>query len=440
MNVAARFLATARRDGAEAGFDPGALSPGTAFPPGSPKRLAQFRRREEGERVPVLPPLMGRTGRGANDVVLASRILGAKSCQPAQLESVGVPFTFDGVHGIAPARTEWRRLRPSCSRAAGVGSLAFGAGLPNTGAVEPTLTELTDRLVASYAQVGGINHLDGKNLPSKQAIAGITQELLRLLFPGFFEEKPLHSSEIKVVTAARLDAIVGPLEDEIRKALEYNPPPELRRGRLAAAAHSLTLEFLASLPRLREVLQTDVEAAYNGDPAALSREEVIVAYPFVEAIAVQRLAHELYLKNIPLIPRIMTEWAHSRTGMDLHPGAQIGAYFFVDHCTGTVVGETAIIGDHVKMYQGVGLVARSLAAGQALRGQKRHPTIEDRVTIYAGATIMGGDTVVGEGSTIGANVFLTRSVPANSLVVYENANIRVLSKNDRQVRTGEFQI
>jgi serine O-acetyltransferase len=306
--------------------------------------------------------------------------------------------------------------------------------------VEPTLTELTDRLVASYAQVGGINHLDGKNLPSKQAIAGITQELLRLLFPGFFEEKPLHSSEIKVVTAARLDAIVGPLEDEIRKALEYNPPPELRRGRLAAAAHSLTLEFLASLPRLREVLQTDVEAAYNGDPAALSREEVIVAYPFVEAIAVQRLAHELYLKNIPLIPRIMTEWAHSRTGMDLHPGAQIGAYFFVDHCTGTVVGETAIIGDHVKMYQGVGLVARSLAAGQALRGQKRHPTIEDRVTIYAGATIMGGDTVVGEGSTIGANVFLTRSVPANSLVVYENANIRVLSKNDRQVRTGEFQI
>ncbi len=200
------------------------------------------------------------------------------------------------------------------------------------------------------------------------------------------------------------------------------------------------MEFLSSLPRLREVLQTDVEAAYNGDPAALSREEVIVAYPFVEAIAVQRLAHELYLKHIPLIPRIMTEWAHSRTGMDLHPGAQIGAYFFVDHCTGTVVGETAIIGDHVKMYQGVGLVARSLAAGQALRGQKRHPTIEDRVTIYAGATIMGGDTVVGEGSTIGANVFLTTSVPPNSLVVQEDANIKVLSKSDRERPAGEFYI
>ena len=186
----------------------------------------------------------------------------------------------------------------------------------------------------------------------------------------------------------------------------------------------MTVEFLASLPRIRELLQTDTEAAYNGDPAALSKEEVIVAYPFIEAIAVQRLAHELYLKNIPLIPRIMTEWAHTRTGMDLHPGAQIGSHFFVDHCTGTVVGETTIIGSHVKMYQGVGLVAKSLAAGQQLRGQKRHPTIEDRVTIYAGATIMGGDTVVGEGSTIGANVFLTTSVPPHSLVVQEEANVR----------------
>jgi serine O-acetyltransferase len=143
-------------------------------------------------------------------------------------------------------------------------------------------------------------------------------------------------------------------------------------------SHALTLKFLHTLPRVRELLQTDTEAAFNGDPAACSQEEVIVAYPFVEAIAVQRLAHELYLADIPLVPRIMTEWAHARTGMDLHPGARIGTHFFVDHCTGTVVGETAVIGNHVKMYQGVGLVARSLAAGQALRGHKRHPTIEDR--------------------------------------------------------------
>ena len=200
------------------------------------------------------------------------------------------------------------------------------------------------------------------------------------------------------------------------------------------------VEFLDSLPRVRELLQTDTEAAFSGDPAALSKEEVIVAYPCIEAIAVQRLAHELYLKNIPLIPRIMTEWAHTRTGMDLHPGARIGTHFFVDHCTGTVVGETCEIGDHVKMYQGVGLTAKSLAAGQALRGRKRHPTIEDRVTIYAGATIMGGDTVVGEGSTIGANVFLTSSVPPHSLVIQEGASVTVLSKKDRDKAGAEFQI
>ena len=147
---------------------------------------------------------------------------------------------------------------------------------------------------------------------------------------------------------------------------------------------------MSSLPRIRDLLQTDTEAAFQGDPAALSKEEVIVAYPFIEAIAVQRLAHELYLQKIPLIPRIMTEWAHSRTGIDLHPGAQIGSHFFIDHGTGTVIGETAVIGEHVKMYQGVGLVARSLAGGQLLKGQKRHPTVEDHVTIYANATIVGG--------------------------------------------------
>jgi serine O-acetyltransferase len=308
--------------------------------------------------------------------------------------------------------------------------------------VEPTVTQLTEKLVASYAQIGGINHLDGKNLPSKQAITALTLDLLRLLFPGFFDDRLIHSSEIKVETAARLDVILGPLEDEIRKSLEYHPPAELPKKNLASAAHSLTLEFLASLPRVRELLATDMDAAFNGDPAALSKEEVIVAYPFVEAVAVQRLAHELYLKNVPLIPRIMTEWAHGRTGMDLHAGAQIGTHFFVDHCTGTVIGETSIIGNHVKMYQGVGLVAKSLAAGQQLRGQKRHPTIEDHVTIYAGSTIMGGDTVVGEGSTIGANVFLTRSVPSHSLVIQEgpDTNTRILSKKSREKKSGDFNI
>lgn len=303
-----------------------------------------------------------------------------------------------------------------------------------------TVTYLIDRLLASYVSAGGINHVDGKNLPSKHAIANITVDLLRLLFPGFFDERLIHSSEIEAVTSALLDSVLARLENEIGKSLEYAPPVGLENADLPEMAHTLTLKFLGNLPRVRELLQTDIEAAFNGDPAAFSKEEVIVAYPFVEAIAVQRLAHELYLDNIPLIPRIMTEWAHARTGMDLHPGARIGTHFFVDHCTGTVVGETAIIGHHVKMYQGVGLVAKSLAAGQALRGQKRHPTIEDRVTVYAGATIIGGDTVVGEGSTIGASVFLTTSVPPNSLVVQEEANVKVIQKKSRESYEPDYQI
>ena len=313
-------------------------------------------------------------------------------------------------------------------------SLIAGAAAP------PTVAELSGRLMASYVLAGGINHVDGNNLPSKQAIAGISADLLRLLFPGFFDEEPIHSSEIGGVTSALLDSVLARLENEIGKSLEYAPPDGFAGASRTAVAHTLTLEFLGSLPRLRELLQTDTEAAYNGDPAAFSQDEVIVAYPFIEAIAVQRLAHELYLANIPLIPRIMTEWAHGRTGLDLHPGARIGTHFFVDHCTGTVVGETAVIGNHVKLYQGVGLVAKSLAAGQALRGRKRHPTIEDRVTIYAGATIIGGDTVIGEGSTIGAGVSLMTSVPANSLVVLEATKVKIIPKRSHESYMPDYQI
>jgi serine O-acetyltransferase len=285
--------------------------------------------------------------------------------------------------------------------------------------------------MASYARVGGINNLDGKNLPSKTAIASITRDLLRLLFPGFFDEKSIHSSQLKVEIAALMDSVLGRLADEIYKSLEYVAPEKNIDSRDSSrVAHALTLDFLSNLPRLRELLQTDIEAAYQGDPAALSREEVIVAYPFIEAIAVQRLAHELYLQHVPLIPRIMTEWAHGRTGIDLHPGAEIGSHFFIDHGTGAVIGETAEIGRHVKLYQGVGLVARSLSGGQSLKGQKRHPTLEDDVTIYANATIVGGETVVGAGSTIGASVFLTHSVPPHSLVTYEKMDIKVTRKKD----------
>jgi serine O-acetyltransferase len=197
----------------------------------------------------------------------------------------------------------------------------------------------------------------------------------------------------------------------------------------------LTHQFLTRLPSIRELLQSDAEAAFTGDPAAFSIEEVMVAFPFMEAIGVQRLAHELYNMKIALIPRIMAEWAHGETGIDLHPGAEIGSHFFIDHGTGTVIGETCRIGNHVKVCHGVTLGAKSTSGGQRLRGVKRHPTIEDNVTIYPGAAILGGKTVIGRGSTIGGNVFLVESVPPNSLVIVENAKVKVMTKTQKEKDT-----
>ena len=312
--------------------------------------------------------------------------------------------------------------------------------MENTPAVNATVTQITDGLIASYARVGGINHLDGTNLPSKTAIASITVDLLRLLFPGFFDEQTIHSSELKVEMTNLVDSVAGRLEDEVYKSLQYHAP-EGRSGReMRPLADEIVTDFLRGLPALREILATDVEAAYAGDPAAKAREEIIVAYPFIETIAVQRMAHQLYRKDVALIPRIMTEWAHSRTGMDLHPGAQIGTHFFIDHGTGTVVGETCVIGHHVKVYHGVTLGAKSTARVEELRNNKRHPTIEDHVTIYPGATILGGETVIGAGSTIGGNVFLVNSVPPNSLVLAEEVNVKVLNKSDRKQEKHDFQI
>jgi serine O-acetyltransferase len=307
--------------------------------------------------------------------------------------------------------------------------LALTASLKDICAVKRSVGELTQQLLESYCRTGGINHVDGKNLPSKDVVSQITQTLLRLLFPGFFGERVIHSAELELETTALVANVHGALEREIYKSLEYLPPEGASESDLAPLATNITSQVLGRLPHVRDLLRTDAEAAYSGDPAALSKEEVIVSYPFIEAVAIQRVAHELYLQGVALIPRLMTEWAHSRTGIDIHPGAELGTHFFIDHGTGTVIGETTTIGNHVKMYQGVGLVARSLAGGQQLRGTKRHPTIGDHVTIYANATIVGGDTVIGSGSTIGASVFLMNSVPPNSLVVYEPSGMRVISRS-----------
>ena len=292
--------------------------------------------------------------------------------------------------------------------------------------MEKGFEQITAKILDSYRDVGGINNIDGSNLPSKLAIAAICEDLLQLLFPGYHDQEPIHSQHLRQVTGHRISSIADRLTSEVCKSLRLGEP-----GCPEEKAQHVVLEFLKTLPLVRQLLHTDVEAAFDGDPAAGSYDEIILAYPGLEAIAIQRSAHMLHCHELPLIPRMMTEWAHSRTGIDIHPGAHIHSHFFIDHGTGVVIGETSVIGHHVKMYQGVSLVGRSLAAGQALKGKKRHPTIEDNVTIYAGTTIIGGDTVIGEGSTIGANVFLTHSVPPRSLVFYEENSLRILDKNKR---------
>ncbi len=292
--------------------------------------------------------------------------------------------------------------------------------------MDKDLGSITEKILASYKSVGGMNNIDGSNLPSKRALASICDDLLQLLFPGFHDQEPIHSKDLRHVTSHRIFSIAERLTEEVCKSLRLGEPSCPK-----AKAEQMVKQFLEALPFARQQLHTDVEAAFSGDPAAGSFDEVILSYPYLEAIAIQRCAHLLYCHQLPLIPRMMTEWAHSRTGIDIHPGAHIKSHFFIDHGTGVVIGETSVIGCHVKMYQGVSLVARSLAGGQLLKGKKRHPTIEDHVTIYAGTTIIGGDTVIGEGSTIGANVFLTHSVPPRSLVFYEENQLRILDKAKR---------
>jgi len=303
--------------------------------------------------------------------------------------------------------------------------------------MDKDLSKITDSILRSYENCGGINHVDGANLPSKRALASIAEDLLQLLFPGFHDQEPIRSVHLPRVTSYRVTAIADRLRDEIAKSLRLREP-----GCPEAKAEKVMFEFLGQLPEVRALLTTDVQAAFEGDPAAGNTDEIILAYPYLEAVAIQRTAHVLYNLCVPLVPRILTEWAHSRTGIDIHPGAKIGRSFFIDHGTGVVIGETSEIGQRVKLYQGVALIARSLTGGQALRGVKRHPSLEDRVTVYSGTTIMGGDTIIGAGSTIGANIFVTHSIPPRSLVLYEEKQLKILDKDKRaaQVVVDDWMI
>jgi serine O-acetyltransferase len=289
-----------------------------------------------------------------------------------------------------------------------------------------------EAIVESYKQHGGINHIDGVNLPSRDAVVEITKDLLKLAFPGFYDQNPIHSNQIADYAQELVASISRRLQHEVQKSLEYRPCPDCDKAHLRDEAIRFTHDFLWEIPRVRAILQTDVLAAYEGDPAAISHEEVIVAYPGIMAIAVQRLAHILYQKHIALIPRIMTEFAHSSTGIDIHPGAEIGPSFFIDHGTGVVIGETSVIGKHVKIYQGVTLGAKSFKKddkGRVVKGNKRHPNIDDDVTIYAGATILG-DVTIGKGSVIGGNVWLLDSVLPNTFVYFEGGQTKIKPTDD----------
>jgi len=300
----------------------------------------------------------------------------------------------------------------------------------NSAVSEKPYDQFVTDLLASYATTGGLNHRDSHNMPSTRAVGQICHDLLQLLFPGFHDDDAVHHGSLAELTSARLAKVAGRLEDQVRKSVRIGDPKK-PTGRTPP----ILRQFFNSLADVRELLRTDIEAAYEGDPATLYREEIILSYPAVEAIAIQRLAHVLYHAGTPILPRMMTEWAHSRTGIDIHPGARIGSHFFIDHGTGVVIGETCKIGKRVKLYHGVTLGARSFVkdvSGHIVKGGKRHPDVEDNVTIYPNSTILGGETVIGANSTIGANVFLMHSVPADSLVVYEEKQLVIRDKSARK--------
>jgi serine O-acetyltransferase len=303
--------------------------------------------------------------------------------------------------------------------------------------IKETLPELTDRIVQTYSELSTITHLGHCPLPSYETIVEILESLKDIIFPGYRRRNGLHLGNITCHVGDLIDRLHDQLTEQIARALRHEAGEEFtcgpqQKADFEALGQAKAIAFLQQVPVARELLATDVQAAYDGDPACKSLDEVIFCYPGLEAITIYRLAHLLYKLEVPLIPRIMTEWAHCRTGIDIHPGATIGKYFFMDHGTGVVIGQTTKIGDWVKLYQGVTLGALSFAAdveGNLVRGTKRHPTIEDRVVIYANATVLGGRTVVGHHAVIGSSVWITSSVTPYTTVTLEKPRLNVRDPN-----------
>jgi serine O-acetyltransferase len=301
---------------------------------------------------------------------------------------------------------------------------------PAVGALE----RLSGELLESYLGDERGRRISRRYLPSREAIAHILQSVLDLMYPGYFGRGDLNRENLAGYVAHALGELAPKIEREMEHCLCYGREHDASSefGECAPRAQELTQVFLGRLPEIRALLVRDVQAAFDGDPAATNLDEVILAYPGVLAVSVYRIAHAIYDLGVPMMARIMTEWAHSKTGCDIHPGAQIGGGFFIDHATGVVIGETTQIGEGVKLYQGVTLGALSLPkddSGHIIRGRKRHPTVEDGATLYANATVLGGQTVVGTQSVIGGSVFLTRSIPPRSRVSLKEPDLRVASRD-----------
>jgi serine O-acetyltransferase len=290
---------------------------------------------------------------------------------------------------------------------------------------ENKIKQLVGEISRSYKQEQFVVPPDLGPLPNRDVIIEITNKLRQLLFPGYFGKKNFAEETKEYHVGALVTDIFTALSEQIALALKYDPKPQEDNSSktLKYKAGQISFELLNSIPKIRELLATDVQAAFDGDPAASSTDEIVFSYPGIFAISVHRLAHELYKLGVPLIPRIISEYAHNITGIDIHPGAEIGKYFFIDHGTGVVIGETSVIGDYVKIYQGVTLGALSTRGGQTLRGVKRHPTLEDGVTVYSGASIFGGETIIGNSATIGSSAFITKSVPSGTMVSIKNPEL-----------------
>jgi serine O-acetyltransferase len=308
------------------------------------------------------------------------------------------------------------------------------------------LPAVVEKLVASVTSEPRLQHLNRVYLPSRDEIINIIQLLRQLVFPGYFGKQGLTTANLPFRIGELVLEVCDPLFEQVRCCLRYRESIEGANGdnerceECDRKAAQIVATFLDRLPEVRVLISEDVQAAFDSDPAAQNTDETIFCYPGVFAITVQRLAHEFYKMGVPLFPRIMTEYAHSLTGIDIHPGAQLGRSFFIDHGTGVVVGETTIIGNNVKVYQGVTLGALAPAFGQMLRGTKRHPTIEDNVTIYAGATILGGETTIGRGCVIGGNVFITQSVPPLNQVSAEPPLLKYRDKRPKAQRLMDLPL